>query len=237
MKKIIVMILTLSMLCLSLVPSICAASEISYIDVDALTDDQLDELLMNHVDQRSSMAKSMGLNYTVNSNPPCLAHSDSSDDADPVKTATLLTGRTVTEDGMIESYVTIAADYQDTREESDSQSTQSLTAYVYIYYDYKFENNYQIAHTRFNKAQHKMVVHSSSVSATSMRMKHDAWGVVSMQDNSRDETIGSPVSGRVYTRYAENPTWWSISTATYEALTTGYTSDGGIATASLSFFR
>ncbi len=29
MKKIIVMILTLSMLCLSLVPSICAASEIS----------------------------------------------------------------------------------------------------------------------------------------------------------------------------------------------------------------
>lgn len=231
------MVLTLSMLLLSLIPSICATSEISCIDVNALTDAQLDELIMNQVDQRSSMAKSMGLSCTANSNTLSAAQSDSSDDSNQIKTATLLTGRTVTENGMIESYVTIAADYQETREESDSQSTQSLTAYVYIYYDYKFENNYQIAHTRFNKAQHRMVVHSSSVSPTSMRMKHDAWGVVSMQDNSRDETISNPVSGQTYTRYAENPTWWSISTATYEALTTGCTSDGGIATASLSFFR
>ena len=236
MKKVLALVLSLIVLLGLSVP--VASAETAYMDVESLTDAELDTILANGVDQRSALAKEKGLNIRAGMTTAPMRMGTNA--RTETQVATLLLDRQMKADGTIqESYVTIARGilYQGTDSESYTDSTQSLTAYIYIYYDYQFDDDLVGSRTRLNRSAHKVDVHSSSIRATSMLCEHNWYNILNDEANLVRTTVSSPVSGRTYTCYPHDDTWLERGEATYMGRSSGYTNDGGVASAYLEFVK
>ena len=198
---------------------------------EAFSVEQMDQIASSGIDQRSDYLKqNTQIKVVTNTAQNTRISGQKWVQKSEPRVATVLTQRKETQEEVEETYTTIAAiDYQGKQTESDSQSKQSMTVYVYITYDYKFEDGYANAFTRFNKTQHKMVVHSSALKATALRMEYNAWSRANLDENSDERRIPNPVSNRIYS-FTAGPAadWWYINEAVYMASTSGYTSDGEV---------
>lgn len=230
MKKLLSWAITFALIISVMVQPVSASghpeTDIANIDANELT-----ELVASGVDQRSPGAKqSMTINASAQKLSSKARSAGLEEHVSEPQIATLLLDRTEQDGVTQETYMTVAAvDFQSSNTESSSSSKQSMTVYVYITYDYKFEDGYTNAYTRFNKTQHKIVVHSSSLRATALRMEHNAWSRANLDEDSDERTVSNPTSNTMYTLKARTgAAWWYINEATYIASTSGYTSDGAV---------